>query len=523
MVERYDVLIIGAGHNGLAAAATLAMAGHSVLVLEARDLLGGAAATEAIFPGYQANTGGESASLLQEEVARALFLRMHGLELRETAVGLFAPQPDGRALTLWQDVARSAAEIARFSARDAARYPDFAAQVTTMTATLQSMMLLTPPDLTALDPAALARWSRVGWKVRRLGDRDMMALMRLLPMPVSDYLDEWFESDALKGALGAAGVTGMMLGPRGGGTTLQFLYQSLGGLNRYRFVAGGMGRLAEVLATAAQSNGAEIRCGCPVARILVEDGRATGVELAGGGAIESRAVVSSADPQRTLLGLVGPTRLTPRFMRQVRNLLLRGSTSKVFFALSGLPEFSGQTSPEQLGATIRISPSLDYVERAYDDAKYGRISENLYLEAIIPTLNDPSLAPPGHHLLSVKVRYTPYHLRKGSWEEQREPLGDRVLATLARYAPGIEQLVADRHVITPLDYEQRYGLTEGSIFHGQMGLDQMLVMRPVPGWSRYRTPIASLYLCGAGSHPGGGVTAAPGYNAAREVARDLRS
>ena len=523
MAERYDVLIIGAGHNGLAAAATLAMAGHSVLVLEARDVLGGAAATETIFPGYQANTGAESASLLQEDVARALFLRMHGLELRETAVGLFAPQPDGRALTLWQDVARSAAEIARFSPRDAARYPDFAAQVATMTAALQSMMLLTPPDLTALDPAALARWGRVGWKVRRLGDRDMMALMRLLPMPVSDYLDEWFESDALKGALGAAGVTGMMLGPRGGGTTLQFLYQNLSGLNRYRFVAGGMGRLAEALAAAAQSNGAEIRCGCQVARILVDDGRATGVELAGGGAIEARAVVSGADPQRTLLGLVGPTRLAPRFMRQVRNLLFRGSTSKVFFALSGLPEFSGQTSPEQLGATIRISPSLDYVERAYDDAKYGHISENLYLEAVIPTLNDPSLAPPGRHLLSVTVRYTPYHLREGSWEEHREPLGDRVLVTLARYAPGIQQLVADRHVITPLDYEQRYGLTEGSIFHGQMALDQMLVMRPVPGWSRYRTPISSLYLCGAGSHPGGGVTAAPGYNAAREVARDLRS
>ncbi len=522
MTERYDVLVIGAGHNGLAAAATLALAGHSVLVLEARDLLGGAAATEAIFPGYQANTGAESASLLQEEVARALFLKMHGLELRETAVGLFAPQPDGRALTLWPDVERSAAAIARFSAQDAARYPDFAAQVTALSAALQSMMLLAPPDLAALNPADLPRWGRVGWKVRRLGDREMMDLLRLLPMPVQDYLDEWFESDALKGALGAAGVTGMMLGPRGGGTTLQLLYQSLGGLNRYRFVAGGMGRLAEALAAAAQANGAEIRCGCPVARVLIEEGRATGVELAGGGVIAGRAVVSSADPRRTLLGLVGPTRLPPRFMRQVRNLMFRGSTSKVFFALNGLPEFAGQTSQEQLGALIRISPSLDYVERAYDDAKYGRISENLLLEAAVPTLNDPSLAPPGRHLLSVTVRYTPYRMRDGSWDEQREPLGDQVLATLSRYAPGIEQLVVDRHVITPLDYEARYGLTEGSIFHGQMGLDQMLVMRPIPGWSRYRTPIASLYLCGAGAHPGGGVTAAPGYNAARAVARDLR-
>jgi phytoene dehydrogenase-like protein len=523
MAERYDVLVIGAGHNGLTAAATLAMAGLSVLVLEARDNVGGAAATEEIFPGCQVNTGAGTATLLQEEVVRALFLKMHGLELRETPIGLFAPQPDGTALTLWQDVTRSEAEIAPFSHHDTARYPDFAAQVASMAGALQSMMLLAPPDLAALQPGALAGWGRVGWKVRRLGDREMMAFMRLLPMPVSDYLDEWFESDALKGALGATGVTGTMLGPRGGGTTLQFFYQNLGGLNRYRTVVGGMGQLAEALAAAARANGAEIRCGCPVARILVEDGRATGVELPGGGSINARAVVSGADPKRTLLGLVGPTKLPPRFMRQVRNLLYRGSTASVHFALSGLPQFRGQASEEQLSAAIRISPSLDYLERAYDDAKYGRISENLYLHATIPTLNDPSLAPAGQHLLSVTVRYTPYHLRDGGWEEQREPLGDRVLAALGQYAPGIEQLVADRHVLTPLDYERRYGLTEGSIFHGQMGLDQMLVMRPVPGWSRYRTPVAGLYLCGAGTHPGGGVTGAPGYNAAREVARDLQA
>ncbi|MDT8305626.1 MAG: NAD(P)/FAD-dependent oxidoreductase [Anaerolineae bacterium] len=522
MADQYDAIIIGAGHNGLTAAATLAMAGLHVLVVEARDNLGGAAATEELFPGYRANIGSETVSLLQEEVIRALFLKMHGLELRETPIGLFAPQPDGTALTLWQDVTHSEAEIAFFSHHDAARYPDFAAQVATMAGALQSMMLLAPPDLAELDPSALAKWGRVGWKVRRLGDRDMMAFMRLLPMPLKDYLDEWFESDALKGALGAAGVTGTMLGPRGGGTTLQFLYQNLGGLNRYRTVAGGTGRLAEALGSAAQANGAEIRCGSPVARILVDDGRATGVELAGGASIQARAVVSGADPKRTFLGLVGPTKLPPRFMRQVRNILYRGSTARVHFALSALPQFRGQAREEQLSAAIRISPSLDYLERAYDDAKYGRISENLYLEAAIPSVADPYLAPAGHHLLSVTVRYTPYRLRDSNWEEQREPLGDRVLATLARYAPGIEQLVVDRHVLTPLDYEQRYGLTEGSIFHGQMGLDQMLVMRPVPGWSRYRTPIANLYLCGAGAHPGGGVTGAPGYNAARAILRDIK-
>ena len=523
MAEQIDVLVIGAGHNGLTAAAVLARGGFRVTVLEARDVLGGAAATEAVFPGYRVNTGAETASLLQDEVVRALFLKMYGLELRDSPVALFAPQPDGTALTLWQDVERSAAEIARLSARDAARYPAFAAEVQTMTGALQSMMLLAPPDLTALDPGALAGWGKVGWKVRRLGDREMMAFMRILPMPVRDYLDDWFESEPLKAALGADGVTGMMLGPRGGGTALQFLYQQLGGLNRYCTVAGGMGALSEALAAAARAAGADVRCRAPVARILVEEGRAVGVQLEGGAVIRARAVVSSADPRRTLFGLVGPTELEPRFMRRVRNILYRGSTAKAHFALSGLPHFAGQESAEQLGGRIRICPSLDYLERAYDDAKYGRISENLYLDATIPSLDDPSLAPPGYHLLSVTVRYTPYRLREGNWEEQREPLGDRVLATLARYAPGIEQLVVDRHVLTPLDYEQHYGLTEGSIFHGQMGLDQMLVMRPVPGWSRYRTPIANLYLCGAGAHPGGGVTGAPGYNAAREVARDLKA
>jgi phytoene dehydrogenase-like protein len=520
MSEQVDVLVIGAGHNGLTAAAMLARAGHGVLVLEARDVLGGAAATEEVFPGYRANTGAVNAALLQEEVVRALFLRMYGLELRDAPAGLFAPQPDGTALTLWQDVERSAAEITRLSARDAARYPSFAAEVGTMAGALQSMMLLAPPDLTELEPGALAGWGRVGWKVRRLGDREMMALMRLLPMPVMDYLDEWFESEALKGALGAAGVTGTMLGPRGGGTTLQFLYQQLGGLNRTCTVAGGIGALSEALAAAARASGAEIRCQAPVARILVNEGRATGVQLEGGATIDARTVVSSADPRRTLLGLVGPAELEPRFMRQVRNILYRGSTSRVTLALSGLPQFAVQTSQEQLGALIRICPSLDYLERAYDDAKYGRISENLYLEATVPTLNDPSLAPAGYHLMSVTVRYTPYHLREGSWEEQREPLGDRVLATLAPYAPGLAQLVVARQVLTPLDYEQRYGLTGGSIFHGQMGLDQMLVMRPVPGWSRYRTPIANLHLCGAGTHPGGGVTGAPGHNCAHEVVAD---
>jgi phytoene dehydrogenase-like protein len=279
--------------------------------------------------------------------------------------------------------------------------------------------------------------------------------------------------------------------------------------------------LAEVLVGAARSNGAEIRTRAPVQAILLQEGCASGVRLANGEEISGRIVASSADPRRTFFDLVGPTHLAPRFMREVRNIIYRGSTAKVNLALKGLPSFRGQDSVEQLSGHIRICPSLTYLERACDDAKYGRLSAQPMLDMVIPTLTDPTLAPEGGHVMSIRVQYAPYALRGGTWEEQREALGDLVVQTLARYAPGIREVVEHRQVLTPLDLEQRYGLTEGSIFQGQMGLDQLLVMRPVPGWSQYRTPIEGLYLCGAGTHPGGGVTGAPGYNAAREILRDL--
>ena len=520
MTEHYDIIVIGGGHNGLVAAATLAQAGKRVLVVERRDTLGGAAATEEIFPGYRVDTGATDAALFQDEIIRKLDLTRHGLAFRENPALLFAPQPDGRALTIWRDEARTVADIARFSERDAARWPAFRRQVERMTGLLRGMLLLAPPDLAGLRGGDVMGWAPLALRLRRLGGDDMMELFRLLPMAAQAYLDEWFESDALKGALGGSAVVGATLGPRGAGTNLGFFYQNLGGLLEQRFVAGGMGRLAEALAAAARERGATIRTGATVARVLVEgdpEPAAVGVELAGGETIRAAVVLSNADPRRTLFDLVGPQHLEPETMRHVRNIIYRGSTARVNLALSGLPEFAGVADAEQLGGRIRVSPSLDTIERAYDAAKYGRFSERPYLEIVIPTLRDPSLAPTGHHILTVTALYAPYTLRDGDWDGQAAAFGQAVLETLESVAPGLRDKMLHCQVVTPLDLERRYGLTEGSIYHGQMGLDQMLVMRPIPGWSRYETPLRNLYLCGAGAHPGGGVTGAPGYNAARAV------
>ena len=349
----------------------------------------------------------------------------------------------------------------------------------------------------------------------------MMTLLRVLPMPISTYLNEWFESDALKGVLGAIGVTGSRQGPRAAGTTLTFLYQQLGGFLNHRFLVGGIGQLATVLAEAAKQHDTEIRTQTAVTRIVLQDGRAIGVETDAGDIIKANIIISNADPKRTFLQLVGAPNLPPRFVRQVRAMLYRGSTAKVNLALSDLPQFNGQTETTQLGGHIRISPSLDYVERAYDAAKYGRFSEKPVLDMTIPTLHDATLAPDGRHILSITMQYAPYKLRNSTWETQREVLGDTIMNTVAQYAPNIKACILHRQILTPLDWETTYSLTEGSIFHGQMGLDQLFIMRPLPSWAQYSTPIDNLYLCGAGTHPGGGVTGIPGYNAAQKVLQEL--
>ena len=525
----YDVVIVGGGHNGLVAGAYLARAEHSVLILERRAVLGGCATSEAAFPGYRVDVGSFDAGLFLPEIVEDLNLERHGLEFVESEAAVFLPQPDGPSLTLWRDLQRSQEEIARFSRKDADRYPEFLYHIGRLAGVLREMMKLTPPDLTNLSTGQLIPWVRPALKIKRLGDREMMGFIRALPMPVEDFLDEWFESPVLKAALGAAGVAGSLRGPKSSGTALMMLYQATRGgdaLWGIRYVRGGVGNLAEALASSARERGAEICTGMSVSRILVEDGKAAGVELSGGEHIRARAVVSNLDPKNTFFNLVGAPKLEVRFVREVKNIRTRGGIARVNLALSRLPAFrgipaGGSIDPaRRLTGRILIAPDLEYLERAHDGAKYGEFPRQPFLDIAIPSLLDPTLAPSGEHLMCINVGYAPYRL-DGGWEERREELVDLFVETINEYAPGFRETVLARQVLTPVDLENRFGLTEGDIYHGQMDLDQLLFMRPVPGYARYRTPVERLYLCGAGTHPGGGVTGAPGYNAAREIEKDL--
>ncbi|MEW5957379.1 MAG: NAD(P)/FAD-dependent oxidoreductase [Chloroflexota bacterium] len=527
MSRTYDAIIIGGGHNGLVTAGFLARAGQKTLVLERRHLLGGAAATEEIFPGFKANTGAVDAGLLRAEVMAELNLRRHGLDFIDSPVTVFAPQPEGPALCLWQNMRQTQTGLARLSPADADRFPAFVRLLAMFTGVLDYVMTLTPPNLAGQKVGELLPWLKTAADMKRLDSREMMEFLRVLPLSVAEFLNEWFESELLKGVLGSVGISGSLQGPRAGGTAFMLLYHYLGaastGFKASRFVRGGIGQLAAALTGAARQYGAELRTGAEVSRVMVTDGRAVGVVLANGEEISARRVVSNADPRRTFFNLVDPLELEPRFVRLVKNIRYRGCTAKVNLALSGLPRFSGQPAEDgpYLGGHILISPSLDYLERAYDEAKYGRFSPRPYLDVVIPSVLDPSLAPAGQHVMSITMQYAPYDLRQSNWDEQRAALGDKIIDTLAEVAPGLKDLILHRQVITPLDWEREYGLTAGDIFHGQMGLDQLLFMRPVAGWGRYRTPIKNLYLCGAGAHPGGGVTGAPGYIAARQILKDL--
>jgi phytoene dehydrogenase-like protein len=525
----YDAIIIGGGHNGLTAAAYLAKARLKVLVLERRGVLGGAAASEAIFPGYTVNTGALDSGLFLPEVVADLRLEKHGLQFLHSPAVLHALQTDDPGLTLWRDPKRSTAEIARFSAKDAEAYPAYVAWISRMAGVLRAAFLRTPPSIPDLPPGEMLAWLPSALKVRRLGKKDMMALLRALPMPLADFLDEWFEHPAVKAAVGAAGVTGSMLGPRASGTVFMLLYQAMNagqaGFRASSFVRGGMGALSAALAHAATAHKAELRTGAAVEHILLEEGKASGVLLASGERLEGRAILSSATPRHTFFDLAGASNLAVGFSRELRNVRYRGSTARLNLALDGLPAF--RSLPPDTGAADALSghlllyPSLDYLEHAYDDAKYGAVSAQPVLDFVIPTLLDDSLAPPGKHVLSANIQYAPYHLSEASWETQGPALVELVLKALEEHAPGLRDLVLHQQLLTPLDLEREYGLSEGCIFHGQMALDQLWFMRPVPGPAPYHTPIPNLFLCGAGSHPGGGVTGAPGRNAARVVIHEI--
>jgi len=439
---------------------------------------------------------------------------------------VFAPLPDGGGLTLWRDPERSKEAVSRFSKADADKWSDFSALVLKASGLLAALYEEAPPDVLSRKSSDLWELLRLGRTFRRLGKRDMTEVLRVLPMTIRELLDEWFETEVLKGALGAAGITGLCQGPMAAGTAFMFLHQhagaSRGVFRGSEIVRGGIGNLIGALQAFALERGVEIRKNASVERILVKEGRATGVVLADGSEIPARRVVSSLDPKRTFLGLLDPIELAPDFVRSVRNIPMKGVCAKVNLALGELPDFrSLPADGPHLRGTISISPSLRYLECAYDDAKYGRVSAEPYVEAFIPSLHDPGMAPPGKHVMSLLVQYAPYYRRDGAWDDtRREELGDLAVKTLAGYAPNIEAAVLHRQVLTPVDLESRFGLTEGNIYHGEMTLDRLFFMRPVPGWARYRAPIDNLYLCGAGTHPGGGVTGAPGYNAAREILKD---
>jgi phytoene dehydrogenase-like protein len=524
-MSSYDTIVVGAGHNGLVTAAYLTKAGQRVLVLEARKVVGGAAGTEEVFPGFRVDTGAHRIGGFSEKTIRDLRLADHGLEFIDSDPSVFVPVLEGTPLTLWRDPLKTADAVRRLSPADADAWVPFTELLGKAASFLEAAWTTTPPDVTGNNLADLIASAKLGMKLRKLGKRDMVEVMRILPQSAWEFLGDWFENDLVRGALAASSVSGLCQGPMSPGTVYTLLHHhvgaSLGVVRPSRRVRGGVGRLSEALAAACEALGAEIRTGAQVERILVEGGTATGVVL-DGREIRAKRVVSNADPHRTFFQLMDPSEMSPEFARKVGNIRYKGVTAKVHLALAGLPNFTCQPGEgEHLNGMISISPSLEYVERAYDAAKYGRTSERPCLEISIPSVADPSVAPDGKHLMSVVVQYAPYHRREGSWDDKaRGRLGDLTVRTIAQYAPNLESLIENRHILTPLDLEREFGLHEGNVYHGEMTLDQLLFMRPVPGASRYRTPVSGLYLCGAGTHPGGGVTGAPGVNAAREILKD---
>jgi phytoene dehydrogenase-like protein len=522
----YDAVIVGGGHNGLVTAAYLARAGRRVLVLERRELLGGCAVTEEVWPGYRVSTAAYLVSLMQERIVRELDLPRFGYRLDAKDPAFFSAFPDGRCLSMWQDRRRTLDEIRKFSRRDAEAYPAYEDRLERLSRFIEPLLLETPPAFPPGGPRDFLDYLRLAARLKRLGAKDTVALFKIFTESAADLLDEWFESEELKVTLATDAVIGANGGPRTPGSAYILLHHVMGGVNGHRglwgFVRGGMGAVSEAIAAAARSRGAELRTSAEVERILIARGKARGVVLRGGEEIRARTVVSGVDPRRTFLGLVDPQDLDWEFLQAIRRFRSEGTSLKINLALNGLPDFRALpgTPGPQHRATMHICPSVEYVERAWDDAKYGRPSERPLLELTIPTMYDGSLAPPGKHIMGIFLQYAPYTLREGNWDALREPYGRRVLDLIAEYAPNIHSIVEHMQVLTPLDLERRYGITGGNIFHGEMSLDQMFFLRPAAGWARYRTPVRGLYLCGSGAHPGGGVMGAPGYNAAREMLRD---
>jgi len=526
VTENLDVIVVGAGHNGLVTAAYLARAGLSVIVLESRELVGGCAVTEEIWPGYRVSVASYLSSLMQEKVVRDLELRRYGYHVDAKDPAFFSPFPDGRHMFMWQDRARTLAEIAKFSKRDADAFPKYEDHVEQLARVAESLLLTTPPDFPPHRVTDFIGYLRLAGRLRGLSRSKIVGLVKIFTQSASDFLDEWFESEEVKATLATDGVIGANGGPRSPGTAYILLHHCVGGVDGHRglwgFVRGGMGAVSNAIADSARAAGATIRTNAPVAKILVRNGRVHGVVLSDGEEIQAPVVASNLDPRLTFLKLMDAADLDPAFLDGIRKFRSEGTSLKMNLALSGLPDFTALpgTPGPQHRATMHICPSVDYIERAWDDAKYGRPSRSPLIEMTIPTMYDPTLAPEGHHIMGIFLQYAPYTLKGANWDDEREPYAERILDVIEEYCPNIRKIVVERQTLTPLDLERRFGLTGGNIFHGEMSLDQMFVLRPLAGWARYRTPVRGLYLCGSGAHPGGGVMGAPGHNAAREILKD---
>ncbi|MFN8455321.1 MAG: NAD(P)/FAD-dependent oxidoreductase [Anaerolineae bacterium] len=560
MAQKYDAIIIGGGHNGLTCAAYLAKAGRKVLVLEQRHILGGAAVTEEVFPGFKFTVFSYVVSLLRPEIIRELNLARHGLHIMPLE-SAFVPMENGNYLALWPDAASNREEIKRHSIRDADVYPEFSQMMYDMAFAVKPILGMVPPNPVAPGLDGVRTLLDLIKHAGSLDAKRFYYLTKLMTMSASDFLDEWFETDVLKAVTAINGIIGTYLGPKSPGTAYVLLHHYMGELDgaftAWGFQRGGTGGVSQAIAGAARSFGAEIRCQARVAQVIVKNGQAVGVALASGEEIYSPVVVSGCDPNVTFLKLLGQEYLPDDLAQAMRNFKYRGSSGKVNLALAGLPKFTAMPDPTLLRGMMELCPSMDYVERAYDDAKYGYFSRRPYLDITIPTIVDPTMAPPGQHVMSIFVQYAPYHLqgdeeaiprtpgrggrRRGEeqgsegdrsakrsfageagslWEEQRETFGDAVINTLAEFAPNIKELILHRQVLSPWDMEQMIGLTEGNIFHGELTLDQLFFLRPAPGWANYRTPVRGYWQCGSGTHPGGGITGGPGRLAALEILKD---
>jgi phytoene dehydrogenase-like protein len=523
----YDVIVVGGGHNGLVSAAYLARAGRKVLVLERRHVLGGAAVTEEIFPGFKYSVCSYVVSLLRPEIIRELDLPRHGLEILPLD-GTLTPMPSGDYLWRVNDHGRTRREIARHSRVDAEAYEEYGKAMVDMGRFVKPILNMTPPDPTSLDPRGLKDLLFLGRRFQALSDQDKYNQVQLMTMSAVDFLDQWFETDVLKATMSASGIIGTFLGVRSPGTAYVLLHHYMGEIDgafrSWGLSRGGTGAISDAIADAAREAGVEIRTDTAVSKILVKEGAAVGVVLGDGDYYTANVVASSLDPHRTFLDLVGTEHLPTEFVDDVRRYKFRGSSGKVNMALDGLPSFTCMPGAgAHLRGAVSISPSIEYMERAYDDAKYGRFSRRPYIDIVIPSLTDPSVAPPGKHVMSCFVQYAPYHLKEGTWDEQREAFGDVVVNTIAEYAPNLKDLILHRQVVTPLDLEREWGLTEGNIFQGELTLEQLFFLRPAAGWAQYKTPVRNLYMCGSATHPGGGIMGAPGRNAARRILKEVRS